>query len=212
MKPMGIFGGTFDPIHYGHLRSAFEMLQALDFGEVRFIPCGDPPHRGTTFASAQRRMRLVELAVAGQDGFLADDRELRRGGPSWTIDTLAELREEFPRRSLGLIVGMDAFLGLTGWHRWEHILSQAHIVVAHRPGWKAPDIGPLGALIAERGTHRIADLHDATHGRVHIHAVTQLEIASTEIRELVAAGRDPRFLMPDAVRDEILETGLYEGE
>lgn len=212
MKPMGIFGGTFDPIHYGHLRSAFEMLQALDFGEVRFIPCGDPPHRGTTFASARRRMRLVELAVAGQDGFLADDRELRRGGPSWTIDTLAELREEFPRRSLGLIVGMDAFLGLTGWHRWEHILSQAHIVVAHRPGWKAPDIGPLGALIAERGTHRIADLHDATHGRVHIHAVTQLEIASTEIRELVAAGRDPRFLMPDAVRDEILETGLYEGE
>ena len=212
MRPIGVFGGTFDPIHYGHLRSAFEMLQALDFEEVRFIPCGDPPHRGVTFASAERRMRLVELAVAGQEGFRADDRELRRDGPSWTIDTLIELREEFPQRSLGLIVGMDAFLGLPSWHRWEEMLSQAHIIVAHRPGWKAPDIGALGELIAERGTHRIEDLHEETHGRVHIHAVTQLEIASTEIRDLVAAGRDPRFLMPDAVRDEILETGLYQGE
>ena len=212
MRPIGVFGGTFDPIHYGHLRSAFEMLQALDFDQVRFIPCGDPPHRGVTVASAERRMRLVELAVAGQEGFLADDRELRRDGPSWTIDTLIELREEFPQRSLGLIVGMDAFLGLPGWHRREEMLSQAHIVVAHRPGWKAPDIGALGELIAERGTHRIEDLHEQTHGRVHIHAVTQLEIASTEIRDLVAAGRDPRFLMPDAVRDEILESGLYQGE
>jgi nicotinate-nucleotide adenylyltransferase len=212
MKPVGVFGGTFDPIHYGHLRSAFEMLQALDFDEVRFIPCGDPPHRGVTFASAEKRMRLVELAVAGQEGFTADDRELRRDGPSWTVDTLIELREEIPQRSLGLIVGMDAFLGLPSWHRWEEILSLAHIVVAHRPGWKAPDIGPLGELIAQHGTHRIEDLHDVTHGRVHIHAVTQLEIASTEIRDLVAAGRDPRFLMPDAVRDEILETGLYQGE
>lgn len=212
MKPIGIFGGTFDPIHYGHLRSAFEMLQALDFDEVRFIPCSDPPHRGVTFATAEQRFRLVELAVAGLQGFRADDRELQRGGPSWTIDTLVDLRAEFPGRSLGLIVGMDAFLGLPAWHRWEEILDNAHIVVAHRPGWKAPDIGVLGDLIAERGTHRVGDLHDETHGRVHIHAVTQLEIASTEIRDLVAAGRDPRFLMPDAVRDEILAIGLYEGD
>ena len=212
MKPMGVFGGTFDPIHYGHLRSAFEMLQALDFDEVRFIPCGDPPHRGVTFASSERRMRLVELAVAGQEGFLADDRELRREGPSWTIDTLIELRAEFPQRSLGLIVGMDAFLGLPSWHRWDEILTQAHIVVAHRPGGKSPANGARGGLIAARGTHRIGGLPAESHGRVHINAVTQLEIASTEIRDLVAAGRDPRFLMPDAVRDEILETGLYQGE
>jgi len=104
---------------------------------------------------------------------------------------------------------MDAFLGLPKWYRWDEILDFAHIVVAHRPGWRAPDIGPLGDLIAERGTHRIDDLHNTTHGRIHIHAVTQLEIASTEIRELVAAGRDPRFLMPDAVRDVIEETGVY---
>lgn len=209
VRPLGIFGGTFDPIHYGHLRTAFEMLQALDFDEVRFIPCGDPPHRGTTYADAGQRYRMVELAIRDQEGLVADDRELRREGPSYTIDTLTTLREEFPERALGLIIGMDAFLGLHRWHRWQEILDVAHVVVAHRPGWKAPDIGPLGELISDAGTHRVDDLHAATHGRVHIHAVTQLEISSTEIRELVAAGRDPRFLMPDAVRAEIMESGCY---
>lgn len=209
MKTMGIFGGTFDPIHYGHLRTAFEMLQALRIDEVRFIPCGDPPHRGMTFANAGQRMRMVELAIEGQAGFVADDRELQRGGPSYTIDTLLALREEFSDRALGLIVGMDAFLGLHQWHRWDEILSVAHIVVAHRPGWKAPDIGPLGEMITEFGTHRVSDLHSEQQGRIHIHAVTQLEISSTEIRDLVAADRDPRFLMPDAVRDEIDATGCY---
>jgi nicotinate-nucleotide adenylyltransferase len=208
-RPIGVFGGTFDPIHYGHLRTAFEMLQALDFEEVRFIPCGDPPHRGSTFADARLRVLMVEVAIAAQEGFVSDDRELRREGPSYSIDTLIELREEYPDRSLGLIIGMDAFLGLPEWHRWDEILGVAHVVVAHRPGWKSPDMGPLGDLIAEHGTHRVGDLHEATHGRIHIHAVTQLEIASTEIRDLVAAGRDPRFLMPDAVSNVIKETSVY---
>lgn len=209
MKPIGIFGGTFDPVHFGHLRTAFEMLQALRLEEVRFLPCGDPPHRGTTFADAQLRLRMVQAAIHDQDGLLADDRELRRSGPSYTIDTLESLRSEFPEHSLGLIIGMDAFLGLPKWHRWDEILDLAHIIVAHRPGWKAPDIGLLGDLISENGTHRVDDLHQATRGRIHIHAVTQLEISSTEIRELVAAGRDPRFLMPDAVKHVIEESGVY---
>jgi len=209
MRPMGVFGGTFDPIHYGHLRTAFEMLQALRFEDVHFIPCGDPPHRGMTFASAAQRLRMVEVAIADQDGFVPDDREIRRDGPSYTIDTLLTLHEEFPDRALGLILGMDAFLGLPEWHRWDEILDVAHIVVAHRPGWKAPDIGPLGDLIPEFATHRVEDLHTSLCGRIHIHAVTQLEISSTEIRDLVAVGRDPRFLMPDAVRDEIENSGCY---
>ncbi len=209
MKPIGIFGGTFDPIHYGHLRTAFEMLQALDFAEVRFFPSGDPPHRGKTHADAGLRLEMVRAATAGQSGFVVDDRELRRGGPSYSVDTLESLRAEHGDVPLGLIVGMDAFLGLTSWHRWEAILELAHIVVAHRPGWKAPDIGALGALIAQHGTHRTEDLHENRQGRVHIHAVTQLEISSTEIRELVAAGRDPRFLMPDDVRDVILSSHCY---
>jgi nicotinate-nucleotide adenylyltransferase len=210
VKPIGIFGGTFDPIHYGHLRTAFELLQALQLAEVRFVPCGDPPHRGRVFASAEQRMGMVRAAIDGQQGFVADDRELTRAGPSYSIDTLRSLRQEFSQLPLGLIVGMDAFLGLPTWHRWEEILDIAHIVVAHRPGWKAPDLGPLGEMISERGTHKVNDLHEDLCGRVHIHAVTQLEIASTEIRDLVAAGRDPRFLMPDAVCDAIAESACYQ--
>lgn len=210
MKPIGILGGTFDPIHYGHLRTAFEMLQALDLAEVRFIPSSDPPHRGRTCADARLRLEMVRVATAGQPGFAVDDRELEREGPSYTVDTLISLREEHGDTPIGLIIGMDAFLGLTGWYRWEEILGLAHVVVAHRPGWKAPDMGPLGDLLGEYGTHRIADLHTEACGRVHVHAVTQLEISSTEIRELVAAGRDPRFLMPDSVRDVILQSSCYD--
>ena len=209
MRPIGVFGGTFDPIHYGHLRTAFEVLQTLDLDEVRFIPCGDPPHRGVTFAPAALRLDMVQLATRNEPGFVVDERELRRDGPSYSIDTLASLREEFPDRSLCLITGMDAFLGLPSWHRWDEILDFAHIVVAHRPGWRAPDEGTLGALLRERRARRAGDLHEALHGSVYIHAVTQLEIASTEIRSLVAEGYDPRYLMPDSVRAVIMESSCY---
>jgi nicotinate-nucleotide adenylyltransferase len=209
MSLIGVFGGTFDPVHYGHLRTAFEMLQALRFDEVRFVPCGDPPHRGKTYANAALRMQMVEKAIAGQPGFVADDRELKREGPSYSVDTLSTLRVDFPKQAIALIIGMDAFLGLTKWHRWQDILTLAHIVIAHRPGWRAPDMGTLGQLLADRGTHRIDDLHDATAGHIYIHDVTQLEISSTDIRELIAGGRDPIFLMPDAVRKVIDESNCY---
>lgn len=209
MSSMGIFGGTFDPIHYGHLRTAFEMLQALRFDEVRFMPCGNPPHRGATYADAEMRLEMVRVATEGQHGFIVDDRELQRDGPSYSVDTLATLRNEYPLRPIALMIGMDAFLGLPKWYQWREILQLAHIVVAHRPGWRAPDIGPLGELLADRGTHRVGDLHQAKSGHIFIHDVTQLEISSTEIRELVAVGRDPRFLMPDSVRDVIERSGCY---
>jgi len=209
MSPIGIFGGTFDPIHYGHLRSAFEMMQVLRLSEVRFFPSGDPPHRGGTYATAQVRLEMVRAATSGQPGFVVDDREMRRDGPSYTIDTLVSLRKEHPDASLGLIIGMDAFLGLTSWYRWDELLDLAHIIVAHRPGWRAPDMGALGDIIDRHGTHHIDDLHDNSHGQIHIHAVTQLEISSTEIRDIVAAGRDPRFLMPDVVRDIIADNHCY---
>jgi nicotinate-nucleotide adenylyltransferase len=209
MKPIGIFGGTFDPVHYGHLRTAFEILQALRFVEVRFMPCGNPPHRGEPVAEAGLRLDMVTVATRDQAGFVVDDRELRRDGPSYSVDTLSALREDFPKRSLGLIIGMDAFLGLPRWHHWRKILPLAHIVVAHRPGWRAPDIGPLGELLADRGTHRIQDLHENISGHIYIHDVTQLEISSSDIRELVGLGRDPRFLMPDGVRELIERSGCY---
>lgn len=207
---MGVFGGTYDPIHYGHLRTAFEMLQSLRFDEVAFMPCGDPPHRDRPAASADLRLAMVRVATEGQKGFIVDDRELLRSGPSYSVDTLAALRAEFPSRSIALIIGMDAFLGLDKWYQWREIMQLAHIVVAHRPGWRAPDIGPLGEILDAAGTHRIDDLHKSSSGHIYVHDVTQLEISSTEIRELVAAGRDPRFLMPDAVRNIIEESGCYQ--
>ncbi len=209
MKAIGIFGGTFDPIHYGHLRTAFELLQALRFNEIRFMPCGSPPHRNDSVADAELRLQMVRVATDTQTGFVVDDRELRRDGPSYSVDTLAALREEFPNESLGLIIGMDAFLGLPKWHNWHKILQLAHIVVAHRPGWRAPDMGPLGDMLTESGTHRLDDLHQAISGHIYIHAVTQLEISSSEIREMVGLGRDPRFLMPEGVRELIEQSGCY---
>lgn len=209
MNPIGIFGGTFDPIHYGHLRTAFELLYALRLSEVRFLPAGNPPHRDMTVADAELRLKMVKAAIVNQPGFMVDDREVRRQGPSYSVLTLAELRDEMPDRPLCLIVGMDAFLGLPKWHQWRDILKFAHLVVAHRPGWRAPTMGPLGELLVDGGTGRVDDLHESLAGRIFIHAGTQLEISSTEFRKLIAAGRDPRFLMPDAVRDIIQESGCY---
>jgi nicotinate-nucleotide adenylyltransferase len=122
---------------------------------------------------------------------------------------LTELRQEFPRRSLCLLLGMDAFLGLPNWHRWRELFDLAHVVVAHRPGWKAPTQGPLGELMVDRGTGAVTDLHKSTAGRIYVHAVTQLEISSTELRQIIDAGRDPRFLVPDPVRAIIRESGCY---
>jgi nicotinate-nucleotide adenylyltransferase len=209
MAPIGIFGGTFDPIHFGHLRPAFELSQALKLAEVRFLPAGNPPHRQTTLASAEVRLAMVKAAVAGEKRFVVDDREIRRTGASYSVDTLTELRGEFPERSLCLMLGMDAFLGLPNWHRWRDILDLAHVVVWHRPGWKAPVHGPLGEVMVDRGTGSIRELHEQKAGRIYIHAVTQLEIASTQLRQVIVSGTDPRYLVPDEVRKIIVETGCY---
>ncbi|MEL7448974.1 MAG: nicotinate-nucleotide adenylyltransferase [Pseudomonadota bacterium] len=207
--PIGIFGGTFDPIHYGHLRSAFELKSALRLAQMRFVPCGDPPHRERTGADARSRVAMVRAAVEREPGFVVDDRELKRDGPSYTVDTLESLRAERPDTPLCLIVGMDAFLGLPTWYRWQRVLELAHVVVAHRPGWQAPDSGPLGSLIAECGTDCADRLHDNLAGSVLDHSVTQLEISSSAIRALIRRGDDPRFLVPDAVRNLLVETGCY---
>jgi nicotinate-nucleotide adenylyltransferase len=209
LSPMGIFGGTFDPIHYGHLRTAFELTHALRLPEMRFLPAGTPPHRGSPLADAELRLEMVRAATEAQPGFIVDDRELHREGPSYSVDTLLDLRAEYAHRSICLIVGMDAFLDLPKWYHWREILQLAHVVVAHRPGWRAPDMGPLGELLVDRGTGRVGDLHEARAGRIYIHAVTQLEISSSAIRELIQSGGDPRFLMPDAVREIIHRSGCY---
>jgi nicotinate-nucleotide adenylyltransferase len=209
MQPIGVFGGTFDPVHFGHLRTGFELWQELRLAELRWMPTGNPGHREPPIADAELRLAMVRAAVADQPGFVVDDREVRRTGVTYSVDTLTELRNEFPGRSLCLILGMDAFLGLPHWHRWRELFDLAHVVVAHRPGWKAPTVGPLGEIMVERGTGGIRDLHTALAGRIYVHAVTQLEISSTDLRNIITSGRDPRFLVPEPVREIIVETGCY---
>ncbi|MEM1263781.1 MAG: nicotinate-nucleotide adenylyltransferase [Pseudomonadota bacterium] len=206
---MGVFGGTFDPIHFGHLRTAHELLKALSLNEVRFLPCGVPPHRAQPVAAAAERSALVALALDGHAGFVHDDRELHRDGPSYSVDTLESLRGDYPDVAFCLILGMDAFLGLPRWDRWQRVFELAHVVVAHRPGWRVPYRGPLGEILRTRRSRQAAELHEVDAGRIFVHPVTQLEISSTEIRDLIRSGNDPRFLLPETVRNRIRESHCY---
>jgi len=209
MQPIGIFGGTFDPIHYGHLRTALELKQSIDLKQVYFVPCATPPHRAAPMIDGGLRLRMVQAAMAGDAGFVADDRELTRPGLSYTVDTLTSFRAEFPAQPLCLLLGMDAFLNLPYWHRWRELLNLAHIVVAQRPGWESPTGGVLGELWLERRTIQARELTASVAGRIHMQPVTQLEISSTDLRASLRAGVDPKFLMPDSVRQIILETECY---
>jgi nicotinate-nucleotide adenylyltransferase len=207
---IGVFGGTFDPIHFGHLRTAFECQVRLGLGEVRFIPCADPPHRGAPAANARARLRMVEAAIAGTEGFIADAREFEREGPSFTIDTLHSLQRDFPGRTLCLLLGVDAFAGLAGWREWESLFDCAHIVVARRPGATIPATGLLGEALRERAVESVAGLRASSQGRILIVDVTQLDIASTDIRASIAAGVRPLYLMPDSVWRVIVESECYD--
>lgn len=205
---MGVYGGSFDPVHLGHLRAALEVQQLLGLAEIRFLPSGQPPHRDAPEAGDALRLRMLNAAIGDQPGFLVDRREITRDGPSYTITTLQSLRGDFPDCSLALIVGMDAFLGLPGWHRWQELFELAHLVVAHRPGWQPPASGPLGELLAARGSDD-PECFRSGSGCIFVHAVTALDIASSEIRVAVARGESIRYLVPDSVRDIILESGCY---
>jgi nicotinate-nucleotide adenylyltransferase len=152
---------------------------------------------------------MVRAAIADQPGFSIDDREVRRSGPSWTVTTLRELRSEADARPLCLVIGTDAFLGLPEWHEWLELPTLAHLVIARRPGTYLPREAPLGPLLAARTTTRVADLHATPAGRIFVHDGTPLEISATALREMILAGRDPRYLLPDAVRDYIRDTACY---
>ncbi len=210
--PLGILGGAFDPVHFGHLRCAVEVREQLGLSEVRLIPSGNPPHRDPHHASTQQREAMLKAAVADLPGCQVDSRELQRAGPSWSVLTLEELRMEFPQRSLCMIVGLDAFLGLPDWHRWEEIFELAHVVVATRPGPDLPESGVIDELLAARRTSDPDFMKTQQAGAIFIAGITQLDIASSTLRELLAAGRDPRYLLPDSVLKIIAETGCYFGQ
>ncbi len=208
--PMGILGGTFDPVHNGHLRAALEALEALMLGEIRLIPCRHPPHRNRPVASPSQRLTMLEMAVAGQPGFVVDDRELKRDGPSYMVETLGSLRTQLgPDYPLCLLLGGDAFNGLPQWHRWRQIVRLTHLVVLQRPGHRLAETGVLADLVACHGCAHPQDLRTRAAGSILSHGITQQDISATRIRTLINEGRSPRYLLPESVWAFIREQGLY---
>lgn len=201
MKPLALFGGTFDPVHLGHLSVAWEAAELLD-AEVRLLPAGVPPHRDAPVASAAQRVAILRAALRGQSRLTLDTRELDRPGPSWTIDTLHELRAEQGERPLVLLIGADAFANLATWHRWRELFDVAHIGVLSRPGVSAALPDELEREVADRRIADATELRALPAGKVIELAVTPLEISATRIRELLAAGRDPRYLLPAGLFDD----------
>ena len=210
---IAVFGGTFDPIHYGHLRPLWEVKQVLGLEEVRLIPCFIPPHRDAPGATAEQRLEMLQLALKSVPGFVIDERELQRGGPSsYMVDTLQSLRDELGQTPLCLIMGLDAFLGLESWYQWQRLHELAHIIVTQRPGSELPEDGTVAELINKTRAKDVSELFAQAAGKTYFQPVTQLDISATAIREQIACGQDVRFLMPDSVRHYIETEGLYTTE
>ena len=207
---IGILGGTFDPIHFGHLRPALDCLQGLGLAEVRFIPLNVAVHRPQPQASAKLRLRMLEAAILGQPGFVVDTRELARPGGSFSYDTLVSLRVELGSRvPLCLLVGADAFAGFLAWHRPLGILELAHLVVMRRPGHGSVADPFLRNLYLEHGSDDPSSLAAEPGGRILYQDVTQVAISSTRIRQLIARGLSSRYLLPDGVLALIERERLY---
>ncbi|MDO8207605.1 MAG: nicotinate-nucleotide adenylyltransferase [Gallionella sp.] len=213
-KPIGILGGTFDPIHYGHLRLAEEMLELAGLQHIRFIPTGNPPHRDTPKVSAAHRSAMVQLAIADQPAFVLDEREVRRTTKCYTVDTLRELRTEMGEtQPLCLLMGGDAFLQLHTWHEWEQILDLAHIVVGYRPGFTLEKrIHTATKELRQQYQQRLCTvdyLSQQAAGGIAELAIPKLEISATLIRSRVAEKRTIRYLLPASVADYIYQHNLY---
>ena len=216
ITPIGILGGTFDPIHFGHLRLAQEALEQCNLAAVRFIPSGTPPHRNAPYASAQQRLDMVRLALQGNPAFVLDKREADRIGPCYTVDTLTALRAELgPQQPLCLLMGGDAFLLLHTWHEWKQIFGLAHIVAIQRARGL-----PLGnamskadATLRNEYHARLAPapraLHDSSAVAILVVDMPALEISATDIRRRCAEKKDIHYLLPDAAADYIQSHNLY---
>jgi nicotinate-nucleotide adenylyltransferase len=215
IEPVGIFGGTFDPIHFGHLRLAQELAESMHMAEVRFLPGGTPPHRARPQVTSEQRLEMARLAIGSNPLFSIDDREVKRSGPGYTVDTLTEVRQELgPKRPLCLLLGADAFLELATWHRWHELFTLAHVVVAHRPGfppesWPARMPEPLAREYAARQLHQPFAVHLSPAGGIATQAIAALDISASMIRDSLARGVSPRYLLPDPVLDYIRSHSLY---
>jgi len=208
---IGILGGTFDPVHFGHLRPALEVQETLALEELRLIPCHIPPHRPQPHATAAQRVAMLEAATGRHPAFRIDTRELQRNGPSYTFDTLVSLREELGETGLCLLMGMDAFADLTTWYRWDELIELSHLVVMPRPGADVPAGGDLAGFIRRHRVPEAVGLRHRPAGRLLFQPVTALAISASRLRALLAEGLSPAFLMPEAVIEIINREGLYRG-
>ena len=202
---LGLLGGTFDPVHFGHLRVAVELAEAFALPQVALVPCFQPPHRAMPVAAAGQRLAMLELAVAGNQRLAVDDCELQRGGCSFTVDTLAALRQQHGEATaLYFAMGIDAFNGLAGWQNWQQLFELANIVVLSRPGYQLDNHSPVldGRLSHFTGQHRPA-------GGLYELVVTSLNISATAIRAHRAAGRSISYLLPQTVEHYIHQHRLY---
>ena len=204
---IGIYGGTFDPVHYGHLRTALEVKEIFALDELRLIPCYQSPLKNSSQATPAQRLEMLERGIANQTGFICDSRELDRAGRSYMVDTLTSLRNDFPAQSLILFMGGDAFAQLESWYQWQRLFDYAHIVVITRPHSEKPS---LAEFLNQRLTTQLSDLKIEKHGRLFFQTVTQLDISATAIRALQAQKRSIRFLLPDNVIDSIERYKLYQ--
>jgi nicotinate-nucleotide adenylyltransferase len=212
--PVGILGGTFDPIHYGHLRLAEEMLELANLRQILFIPTGTPSHRELPQVSAHHRSSMVKLAIADQHAFILDEREVNRTTLCYTVDTLRELRAELgAEQPLCLLMGGDAFLQLHTWHEWQQLFGLAHIVVGYRPGFTLEErIHGAPEQLRRHYQQRlcaVSALAQQPAGGVVELAIPKLEISATLIRSRVSEKRSIRYLLPNAVVDYIYQHHLY---
>jgi nicotinate-nucleotide adenylyltransferase len=204
---IGIFGGTFDPVHYGHLRSALEIKEIFGLDEIRLVLSALPPHRSAPQAPIGMRLEMLQLAVKKQPGLIVDTREIGRPGASYMVDTLVSLRHDFPQQTLLLIIGSDAFNQLTSWHQWQRLFDFTHLVVLTRPGFKIP---PLDDFFSARHTTNKQELSEQSAGKLCFQPITQLDISATKIRAMIADQRNPAFLLPDTVLAYIKLHNLYQ--
>ena len=209
MPAIGILGGTFDPVHCGHLRLAVEMRRRIGLDTVRLVPAREPQLRAPPVASAAARRSMLHAALAGLGALAVDERELERAGPSYSVDTLREMRREHPGEPLCFIVGLDAFLRLDEWERWQEIPALAHLAVARRARSPLPGQGPLARLLHECGAADPAALRRRPAGLVHVADLPLPDVSGSEVRRRLARGLNVDGLVPPAVLEVIERQGSY---
>ncbi len=208
--PLLLIGGTFDPVHYGHLQPGLEVAESIGADEIRLIPNRQPPHRNRPQTPERARLDMCNLAAKVDSRFVVDERELKRDSWSYTADSLIELSKEEQTRPLCFTMGIDAFLHFDQWHRWQELLKYAHLIIMSRPGYEAKFNSSLSAYIEQHKTKALDDIKRKLNGHIYFVATSELMISSTTIRQRLANDLNCRCLMPNKVYDYILDNDLYK--